>query len=527
LLTLLVVLLAATSGAGLGWWAVKGLKKREGERLLQGARAVASSLRAASEAEASAAKRQMVMAAKEEVLASQAEVEKRLRAREDDLSARLAALEASGRELERWRQEVGETAAGQTADSRAGAARADATAALRRTAAADARRAPKVLEERAGITREALKRTFVEAEIEAAHLEAAQRARASDAPISGTEDARRAKRLLGIAVGRFSGHYLTERSHSLWPLPEGQAAEMLLGPEARNLAIIEEVTKIRLSLVDDGSAIRMEGLDGVGRELARRTLAWAGRAVQVTRSAVEPALIERTAREIVKKLDHELFDLGRRAFRALEIPPAHAEIVRLVGRLNYRTSFTQNQWKHAVEAAFLCGMIAAELRLDVKVARRAALLHDIGKALTHELDGSHAVIGADYARRLGETEVVANAIGAHHTDEPFNSPYAYLVAATDAMSGARPGARRQAEDNFVSKVADLERLSRAFRGVSDAFAVQGGREIRVYVDEDKVDDLGAVELSSALAQEISSTMTFPGQIRVTVIRELLAVENAG
>ena len=194
-----------------------------------------------------------------------------------------------------------------------------------------------------------------------------------------------------------------------------------------------------------------------------------------------------------RELGRELIDLGRRACATLEIARPHPEIVDLVGRLNYRTSFTQNQWKHAVEAAFLCGMMAQEMGLDLKLARRAALMHDIGKALTHEMDGSHAVIGADIARRLGEPEMVANAIGAHHTDEPFNSPYAYLVAAADAMSGARPGARRQMEDNYVAKLEDLERITRSFRGIEEAFAVQGGREVRIYVQEDRVDDLAGRE----------------------------------
>ena len=182
----------------------------------------------------------------------------------------------------------------------------------------------------------------------------------------------------------------------------------------------------------------LEGLDGVGREVARRVLA---RLQRQPGTARDPVAVAKAAREISTALDSELNDLGRRAFSMLEIPAAHPEIVKLVGRLNYRTSYTQNQWKHAVEAAYLSGMMADELGLDLKLARRAALMHDIGKALTHELDGSHAVIGAEYARRLGEHELVANAIGAHHTDEPFNSPYAYLVAAADAMSvmlGYRP-----------------------------------------------------------------------------------------
>ncbi len=240
----------------------------------------------------------------------------------------------------------------------------------------------------------------------------------------------------------------------------------------------------------------------------------------------DPKRVEQAARDISAELGRELIDLGRRACSTLEIARPHPEIVDLVGRLNYRTSFTQNQWKHAIEAAFLCGMMAQEMGLDLKVARRAALMHDIGKALTHEMDGSHAVIGADIARRLGEPEVVANAIGAHHTDEPFNSPYAYLVAAADAMSGARPGARRQMEDNYVAKLEDLERITRSFRGIEEAFAVQGGREVRIYVQEDRVDDLSAVALSAEVAKKISAEMTFPGQIRVTVIREFKAIETA-
>jgi ribonuclease Y len=267
----------------------------------------------------------------------------------------------------------------------------------------------------------------------------------------------------------------------------------------------------------------------VGREVARRALARLLKRVSSNgaAAALGEAVVGRLTRDVAAELDREVMELGRRAFSVLEIERAHPDIVRLVGRLNWRTSYTQNQWKHAVEASFLCGMMAEELGLDRKVARRAALMHDIGKALTHEMDGSHAVIGADYARRLGESELVANAIGAHHTDEPFNSAYAYLVAASDAMSGARPGARRQQEDNHMAKIADLERLSRGFPGVAEAYAVQGGREVRVVVNEAVVDDAGAVQLSSDIAGMISQEMTFPGQIRVTVIRELRAIERAG
>jgi ribonuclease Y len=354
--------------------------------------------------------------------------------------------------------------------------------------------------------------------VDEVRAEAEEQLRQVEAGANDPERGREAKRVMGIAMQRYAGHYLTERLLSNLPLLPG-FADRLLGPERVNLPVIEEISNVKLTVADDGTAVRLEGQDSFGREIARRTISrvakhgWKG----------EP---RRMVEQIRDQLENEVFDLGKRAFKELQIPRAHPDIVKLVGRLNWRTSYTQNQWKHAVEVAFLCGMMADELGLDVRLARRAALMHDIGKSLTHAIDGSHAVIGADYARRLGESELVANAIGAHHTDEPFNSTYAYLVAAADALSGARPGARREQQDNYAEKLADLERISNGFRGVERAFAVQGGREVRVYVEED-VHDLRAVELSSEIARKISDEMTFPGQIKVTVIREKRAVEVAG
>jgi len=287
---------------------------------------------------------------------------------------------------------------------------------------------------------------------------------------------------------------------------------------------LERVSGLQLLVSDDQDAIRLDGLDGVGKEMCRRAL---GRIVKkpetLDEARKDPDAWATRTRE---HLEQEIRSLGKRAFQALGIPKAHPEIVDLVGALNYRTSYTQNQWWHAVESSFLAGMMAAELGLDEKLARRATLMHDIGKALTHKIEGSHAVIGADIARRLGESEVVANAIGAHHTDEPFNSVYAYLVAASDAMSGARPGARRELADGFTAKVEDLERIGLSRRGVIDAHAVHGGRELRVYVRERDVDDVAAVEMSTDIAQQISEQMTFPGQIKVTVIRAFEATATA-
>ncbi len=438
------------------------------------------------------------LAAREEALALRAEAEAVLCAREAQLIQTQTAL--GTREVALDPRALAEGRARLAERERPVAAVEARTAAHRREADQVTAEVRTALARAIGEPVEAVMRALADREVEEARAGAAQQLRAASEGATPSEQVRCAKRLMGIAVGRFAGHYLTERHQSL--VPVGKTP-----PGDDDLRAIEAVAKVTLTLTE--GAVRIEGLDGVGREIARRALRRPG-AVQ----------------EIAADLEREILELGRRAFATLEINRAHPDIVRLVGQLNFRTSYTQNQWKHAIEAAFLGGMIADELGLDRKLARRAALMHDIGKALTHELDGSHAVIGADYARRLGEAEVVANAIGAHHTDEPFNSPYAYLVAAADAMSGARPGARRQSEDNHTTKLADLERLTRGFPGVEEAFAVQGGREVRVYVREDRVDDLGAVNLSSRIAETISRELTFPGQIKVTVIRELCAVETA-
>jgi len=377
------------------------------------------------------------------------------------------------------------------------------------------------LQQIAGETfKEARQRLIVEWS-EGVRAEGAEALRQLEQSQNSPEFAREGRRMLEIASQRYHGHYLTERLLSNLPI-EPALAEQIGGASDAGFEIIGEVANVKLQLSEERTSIRLEGQDSFGREIARRAL---------SRFAKHPPrgdvdLIRRTVQGIAEELDRETVELGRRAFRELQIPRAHPDIVKLVGRLNFRTSYSQNQWKHAVEASFLCGMMASELRLDVKIARRAALMHDIGKSLTHAIDGSHAVIGADYARRLGEAEVVANAIGAHHLDEPFNSAYALLVAAGDAMSGARPGARHEQEGSFVQRVDDLERLVYGVKGVDRVYALQAGREVRIHVKENEVDDLRAAQLSSELAAHISENLTFPGQIKVTVIREVTAVSIA-
>ena len=479
--------------------------RAEVETLKSTGRAAAAAERASTEAES----REQLLETRGQAQEEASRIERELERREDELGRRAAALGGDEQRI------LTRQAALEARES--GLREAE----QRRRKLDEERKAiegelVKTLERVAGETRAEARERMVADWVEQAKAEAAEIVRKVDAEHADVDHGREAKRVMGIAIQRYQGHYLTERLLSNLPLLPDVVARV-----EPHFAVIEEVANIKLTLADDKSGVRIEGQDSFGREIARRAISRFGK------NGVKGGDAKKATEIIKEELEREVFDLGKRAFKELEIPRAHPDIVRLVGRLNWRTSYTQNQWKHAIEAAFLCGMMASELGLDVKIARRAALMHDIGKSLTHAIDGSHAVIGADYARRLGETEEVANAIGAHHTEEPFNSTYALLVAASDAMSGARPGARREQTDNYVQRLDDLERIGGHFHGVDRAFAVQGGRELRVYVKEDRVNDERAVELSTEIARQISDELTFPGQIKVTVIREVRTIEVAG
>jgi ribonuclease Y len=461
-----------------------------------------------------AACRRAELAAREEALARRTAAGEQLRQAEASLVHQ--AGEIAAREQRLRSTDGGLAAARARLDGRATLAEREAEAARRRQAAAAALAEVRArLERVTGTSARALRAALVQAEIEHAGVRGAQLIRQEELE-AGAGAARAALGVVATAAGRLAGHYLTERSQSL--LVIGPAREGHPAVSAGELNAIAAATGVKLTLAEAGDVVRLEGLDGVAREVARRSLVrlLSGAAPRGASGAAG------VAAEIAAALEREVLELGGRAFETLQLAPAHPEIVQLVGRLGWRTSYTQNQWHHAVEAAQLCGMMAEELNLDRALARRAGLLHDIGKALS-ALEGPHAVIGAQQARRLGEPEVVANAIGAHHADEPAGSPYAHLVAAADAMSGARPGARRHMEEAYLARIADLERISRAFPGVAEAVVAQGGREVRVLVREQEVDDLGAVQLSSEIARAITCQLSFPGQIRVTVIRELKAI----
>ena len=516
-------LVALIATAAIAARAARADAERATRRAVDDARLEAATHMKAGALEAAAARQAIETAARSEALEASAAADDTLAASEARVQAREDALESGEAELRRELDALDQRGAQLDGVYKDLNSRRDRAQGVE----SDARKKREALRgelcTRAAIAVPDLIRQMSQSWLDDARAKAAALVRnAEQNPADAAVD-RDARRVMEIAAARCSMHFLTERN----------ASNLRVGPEMVTLVLdsnaaihgaLERVAGVQLQVNDDKDAIRLEGLDGVGKEVVRRAFAKLIKKPEVIDDArKDPDAWAAKQRE---SLNQEIRALGKKAFTALGIQKAHPEIVELVGALNFRTSYTQNQWLHAVEASFLAGMMAAELGLDEKLARRATLMHDIGKALTHKIEGSHAVIGAEIARRLGEAEVVANAIGAHHADEPCNSVYAYLVAASDAMSGARPGARREQTEGFSTKVEDLERIGMSRRGVTDAHAVHGGRELRVYVRETDVDDLKVVELSTDIAEQISDELTFPGQIKVTVIRSFEASSTA-
>ncbi len=487
------------------------------------ARGEASAEVKAAELEAGARKKSLETAARSEALAIRVAGDEAIAREEAAAERRADALRRVEATLATQQDVLDQREDQLAADQREVQSRRDRATGIERDARQRIAASRVELESRAGVRAAELIASLGQAWLDDARARAAAELRAVDQTAADPAHDREAKRVMEVAGARYHHHYLTERAQNNLRLGSELVAVLLDNDKAMHGAL-ERVSGLQLLVNEDKDAIRLDGLDGVGKEMVRRAI---GRLVKkpetIDDARKDPDGWSQRARE---QLNQEIRALGKKAFQMLGIQKAHPEIVELVGALNFRTSYTQNQWCHAVESSYLCGMMAAELGLDEKLARRATLMHDIGKALTHKIEGSHAVIGADIARRLGEAEVVANAIGAHHADEPCNSVYAYLVAASDAMSGARPGARRELAEGFTAKVEDLERIGLGHRGVLGAHAVHGGRELRVYVRERDVDDLTVVEMSTKIAAQISDEMTFPGQIKVTVIRAFEATSTA-
>ncbi len=376
------------------------------------------------------------------------------------------------------------------------------------------------LEQTAGMTRDEAKKTLVEQMQDEARHDAARHIRQIEGEAREEAD-RRAKKIVSIAIERLAGEFVTERTVSVVPLPSDDMKGRIIGREGRNIRAIEAATGVDLIIDDTPEVVVISCHNPIRRELARLTLERL-----VSDGRIHPGRIEEVVRKAEEELDNAIREAGQRAVLEVGVHGIHPELVKLVGMLKYRYSYAQNVLMHSIEAAFIAGAMAAELGLNEKQARRAALLHDIGKALTHEVEGSHAIIGGEIARKYGESAKIVNAIAAHHEEVRAETILAPLVDAADALSGARPGARREVLESYVKRLEDLERISNSFRGVERSFAVQAGREIRIIVDPGTVPDDQAALLAREVARKIEQEMTYPGQIKVIVIRETRASDLA-
>jgi len=332
---------------------------------------------------------------------------------------------------------------------------------------------------------------------------------------------KKAKKIIATAIQHYAGDFVAERTVSVVQLPSDEMKGRIIGREGRNIRALEAATGIDLIIDDTPEAVILSGFNPVRREVARIALTRL-----IADGRIHPARIEDVVKKVGQEVDLAIKEAGEQAAFDLGVHGIHNELIKYVGRLKFRTSYAQNVLQHSVEVGFLSGVMAAELGLNQKVARRMGLLHDIGKAIDHEVEGPHAVIGSKLAKKFNESSKIVHAIAAHHEDVPPSSVYALLVQAADALSGARPGARKELLENYIKRLEDLEQIANAFGGVSNTYAIQAGRELRVIVESDKISDEASILLSKDIAKKIEESLTFPGQIRVTVIRETRAVEYA-
>jgi len=332
---------------------------------------------------------------------------------------------------------------------------------------------------------------------------------------------KKATKIMATAIQRYAGDFVAEHTVSVVQLPNDEMKGRIIGREGRNIRALEAATGIDLIIDDTPEAVILSGFNPVRREVARLSLMRL-----IADGRIHPARIEDVVKKVGKEVDLTIKEAGEQAAFDLGVHGIHSELINYIGRLKFRTSYAQNVLQHSVEVGVISGIMASELGLNSKLARRMGLLHDIGKAIDREVEGQHAIIGSKLAKKYGETPEIVHAIAAHHEDVPPSSVYDLLIQAADALSGARPGARKELLENYIKRLEDLENIAKSFSGVANTYAIQAGRELRVIVESGIISDEESTLLSRDIAKKIEESLTFPGQIKVTVIRETRAVEYA-
>jgi ribonuclease Y len=452
------------------------------EAKAEGAKAAALAMAAATVRDDAAARRDELVRAKEQDLTE----------RETELLRKAATIRAKEAETDERREEAARLVSEQRAK----------------------------LEAIAGVSGEQVRRELIEEFFDEARRAAAKESKAIE-DLAREEADKRAKRIIGLAIQRYGGEYVQERAVTSIHLPSDEMKGRIIGREGRNIRALQEACGVDFIVDDTPETVVISGFDPVRREVARLSIE---KLIQDGR--IHPTRIEEVVLKAQAEVERQMTESAEQALVELGLTRLHPELLSLLGKLKYRYSYAQNVLKHSRECGFLCGLMASELGQDEKLARRAALLHDIGKAVSHEQEGGHATIGGEYARRFGEDPVVVNGIACHHDDVPSLGVIGNLVAAADALSGARPGARRENLEGYVKRLHDLEAISQRFAGVERSYAIQAGREVRVMVDPSQVSDAEAALLAREISKKIENELSYPGHVRVTIVRETRAVDYA-
>ena len=513
--TALSVLAAICVSGGVGFYLNKHLNaKRIGDATELATRIVEESRK-----EAQAQKKEILLQGQDELFNQKRELEHEFKERERELKARDRKLQEQGERLEEKLEKATEKEHELLSVEKDLSKKERKLAELEETLNERIDEQEHRLQEVSGLTaEEARQRLFAEIESRTRH-EAAKMMRLIEAEARETAD-RKAKEIIACSIQRYAGDYVGEHVTAV-TLPSEDMKGRIIGREGRNIRALEAATGVDLIIDDTPETVILSAYSPLRRQVAKMALE---RLIQDGR--IHPARIEDVVHKCEQELEVQIREVGEQATFDAGVHGIHPELVRFLGQLRYRTSFTQNVLQHSLEVSALCGMMAAELGMDIKKAKRAGLLHDIGKAVDHEVEGPHALIGADLAKKYNESKEILHAIAAHHEDQRPETALAVLVQAADSLSGARPGARKELLESYVKRLEDLENIASEFDGVSKAYAIQAGREIRVMVNSENVDDDQTYMLCKGITGKIEENLTYPGQIRVTVIRERRAVGYA-
>ena len=514
--TALSVLAAICLSGGVGFYLNKHLNaKRIGDATELATRIVEESRK-----EAQAQKKEILLQGQDELFNQKRELEHEFKERERELKARDRKLQEQGERLEEKLEKATEKEHELLSVEKDLSKKERKLAELEETLNERIDEQEHRLQEVSGLTaEEARQRLFAEIESRTRH-EAAKMMRLIEAEARETAD-RKAKEIIACSIQRYAGDYVGEHTVTAVTLPSEDMKGRIIGREGRNIRALEAATGVDLIIDDTPETVILSAYSPLRRQVAKMALE---RLIQDGR--IHPARIEDVVHKCEQELEVQIREVGEQATFDAGVHGIHPELVRFLGQLRYRTSFTQNVLQHSLEVSALCGMMAAELGMDIKKAKRAGLLHDIGKAVDHEVEGPHALIGADLAKKYNESKEILHAIAAHHEDQRPETALAVLVQAADSLSGARPGARKELLESYVKRLENLEEISSGFEGVEQAFAVQAGREVRIMVKPDVISDDQVILLARSIAKKIEDTLDYPGQIKVNVIRESRAVEYA-